>query len=115
MKKADLTCSMAIAPLLSNMPDDVEIGSVAVFVGVEGGGVFMGCNLSPRPEQVAAMVNAFGEAKRSVMENLVRDHGMETLVSVMYFLASSHPEAKELGRDPELFRSFFVPRDSEEE
>ena len=110
MKKSDLTCSTVMAELLSGVPEDAEIGSVAVFVGVKGGGVYMGSNMGANPEQIAAMISAFSEAKRSVLDGIIRDYGMETMVTVMYFLASSHPDAKELGNDPDdLFRKYFVP------
>lgn len=37
MKKGELTCSMAMAKLLAAVPEDAEIGSAAVFVGIKGG------------------------------------------------------------------------------
>ena len=114
MKKSELTCSTAMAGLLAGVPDDAEIGSVAVFVGVKGGGVFMGSHMAASPEEMAAMISAFGEAKRSVIEGIIRDHGMDTMVTVMFFLASNHPDAKELGTDPaDFLRKYFVPGSGE--
>ena len=112
MKKSDLTCSTAMAGLLASVPEDAEIGSVAVFVGVKGGGVYMGSHMGANPEQIASMISAFSEAKRSVIDGIIRDYGMETMVTVMYFLASNHPDAKELGND-DFFQKYFVPRQGE--
>ena len=114
MKKGDLSCSTAMASLLAGVPEDADIESVAVFIGVKGGGVFMGSHMTANPRDIASMISAFGEAKSSVIEGIIRDHGMETMVTVMYFLASSHPDAKDLGNDPDaFFRKFFVPGQGE--
>jgi hypothetical protein len=116
MNKGDLTCSIAMAKLLATVPEDAEIGSVAVFVGVKGGGVYMGSHMDSNPEQIASMLSAFSEAKRSVLEGIIRVHGMETMVSVMFFLASSTANTKELGSDPsDFFKKYFVPNPEEEE
>jgi hypothetical protein len=115
MNKGDLACSIAMAKLLAAVPEDAEIGSVAVFVGVKGSGVYMGSNMDANPEQIASMISAFSEAKRSVLEGIIRDHGMEMMVSVMFFLASSSPNAKELGNDPaDIFKQYFVSKPDEE-
>lgn len=106
MKKAELTCSIPIAKLLTGVPDDAEIGSIAVFVGVKGSGVFMGSQMAANPEEIAAMLSAFNEAKQSVVEGIIRDHGMQMMVSVMFFLASSHPDAKDLIDPEELLRRY---------
>jgi hypothetical protein len=113
MRKSEFTCSAAMAGLLAGIPEDVEIESAAVFIGVKGGGVYMGSHLGADPEQIASMVSAFGEAKRSVMDGIIREFGMETMVTVMYFLASSHPDAKELEGD-DFFKKYFVPKLREE-
>ena len=116
MNKGDLTCSIAMARLLASVPEDAEIGSVAVFVGVKGGGVYMGSTMDANPEQIASMLSAFGEAKRSVLENIMQEHGTELMVSVMFFLASSSANARELGSDPsDIFKNFFVPKPPEDE
>jgi hypothetical protein len=116
MNKGDLTCSIAMARLLSSVPEDADIGSVAVFVGVKGGGVYMGSTMAANPEQIASMISAFSEAKRSVLEGIIREHGTEMMVSVMFFLASSSANAKELGSDPsDIFKHFFVPKIDDEE
>jgi hypothetical protein len=112
MKKGELACSTAMAGLLAGIPEDVEIESAAVFIGVKGGGVYMGSHMGANPEQIASMISAFGEAKRSVIDGIIREFGMETMVTVMYFLASSHPDAKELGND-DVFKKYFVPRQGE--
>jgi hypothetical protein len=115
MKKGDLTCSIEMAKLLSTVPEDAEIGSVAVFVGVKGSGVYMGSFMDENPEQVASMISAISEAKSSLMEGIIRVHGMETMVSVMFFLASSTAHTKELGTDPaDIFKKYFVPEPEEE-
>ena len=114
VRKQDLTCSAALAALLTGVPEDADIESVAVFVGVKGGGVFMGSHLTADPQEIAAMISALGEAKGSIIEGIIRDHGMETMVTVMYFLASSHPNARDLGNDPDaFFRKYFIPRPEE--
>ncbi|SNB45259.1 hypothetical protein [Geobacter sp. DSM 9736] len=114
MRKNELTCSIPMAQLLSNVPEDSEISSVTIFVGVKGSGVFMGSRMAPNPEEMASMISAFGEAKRSVIEGIIRDHGMEMMVSVMFFLASRDPGTKDLGIDPEeLMRSYFMPKRGE--
>ena len=114
MKKGELTCSAAMTSLLTSVPEDADIESVAVFVGVKGGGVFMGSHMAASPRDIASMISAFGEAKSSVIEGIIRDHGMETMVTVMYYLASSHPDAKDLATDPDaFFRKFFVPGQGE--
>lgn len=111
MKKGDLTCSIPMAKLLAGVPEDAEIGSVAVFVGVKGAGVYMGSHMDANPEQMASMITAFGEAKRSVIEGIIREHGMEMLVTVMFFLGTSNPEAKQFGDDPaDLLKKYFVPQ-----
>ena len=116
MKKGDLTCSIAMAKLLATVPEDADIESVAVFVGVRGNGVYMGSHMDANPEQIASMISAFSEAKRSVLEGIIRVHGMETMVSVMFFLASSTANTKELGNDPsDFFKQYFVPKSGEEE
>ena len=116
MKKGDLTCSIPMAKLLAGVPQDAEIGSVAVFVGIKGGGVFMGSQLDADPESMAYMLSAFSEAKRSVIEGIIQEHGMEMLVSVMFFLAVSNGNTKELENDPaDVFRRYFVPRPEEDE
>src|SRR3974390_2604428 len=84
MNKGDLTCSIAMTRLLSSVPEDAEIGSVAVFVGVKGGGVYMGSTMADNPQKIASMISAFSEAKRSILENIIREHGMEMMVSVMF-------------------------------
>lgn len=110
MKKGELTCSIPMARLLASVPEDSDIGSVAIFVGVKGSGVFMGSLMDANPEQLASMISAFGEAKQSVIEGIIRDHGMEMMVSVMFYLASSHAETRDLGIDPsDLLRKYFVP------
>lgn len=107
MKKSDLTCSIPVAKLLTGVPEEAEIGSIAVFVGVKGSGVFMGSQMAANPEEIASMLGAFNEAKQSVIEGIIRDHGMQMMVSVMFFLASSHPDVKNLGIDPEeLLRKY---------
>jgi hypothetical protein len=111
MKKRELTCSIPMAQLLSNVPEDAEIGSVTIFVGVKGSGVFMGSHMARNAEEIASMISAFGDAKRSIIEGIIREHGMEMLVSVMFFLASRDPEAKDLGIDmDELMRNYFIPK-----
>lgn len=116
MKKGDLTCSIAMAKLLAGVPEDAEIGSVAMFVGVKGSGVYMGSHLDANPEQIASMISAFSEAKRSVLEGIIREHGMEMMLSVMFFLASSNADARELGADPaDFFKQYFVPKPEEED
>ena len=115
MKKGDLTCSIAMAKLLSTGPEDADIGSVAIFVGVKGSGVYMGSYMDANPEQIASMISAISEAKSSLMEGIIRTHGMETMVSVMFFLASSTATTKELGSDPsDSFRKYFIPKSEEE-
>lgn len=109
MKKGDLTCSIPMAKLLAGVPEDAEIGSVAMFVGVKGGGVYMGSHMEANPEQIASMLGAFGEAKRTVIEGIIRDHGTEMLVTVMFYLASSQAGAQDLGTD-ELLKKYFVPQ-----
>ena len=110
MKKGELTCSLAMAKLLAGVPEDAEIGSAAIFVGIKGGGVFMGSHIDPNPEEMASMLSAFSEAKQPVIEGIIREHGMEMLVTVMFYLASSQPNAKEMDKDPaDLFRQYFVP------
>lgn len=107
MKKSDLTCSIPMAKLLTGVPEEADIGSIAVFVGVKGSGVFMGSQMAANPEEIASMLSAFNEAKQSVIEGIIRDHGMQMMVSVMFFLASSHPDAKNLGINPEeLMRKY---------
>ena len=116
MNKGDLTCSIAMARLLATVPEDAEIGSVAVFVGVKGGGVYMGSTMDANPEQIASMISAFSEAKRSVIESIIREHGTEMMVSVMFFLASSRTNAQELGSDPsDILKHYFVPKLEDEE
>jgi ribosome-binding factor A len=116
MKKGDLTCSIAMAKLLATVPEDAEIESVAVFVGVRGNGVYMGSHMDSNPEQIASMISAFSEAKRSILEGIIREHGMETMVSVMFFLASSTANTKELENDPnDFFKQYFVPKPEEDE
>ncbi|HEY3307217.1 MAG TPA: hypothetical protein VGJ93_02065 [Desulfuromonadaceae bacterium] len=116
MKKGDLTCSIAMAKLLAAVPEDAEIGSVAMFVGVKGSGVYMGSHMDANPEQIASMISAFSEAKRSVLEGIIREHGMEMMVSVMFFLASSNTDTRELGADPaDFFKQYFVPKHDEDE
>lgn len=116
MKKGDLTCSIAMAKLLAGVPEDAEIGSVAMFVGVKGSGVYMGSHLDANPEQIASMISAFSEAKRSVLEGIIREHGMEMMLSVMFFLDSSNADVRELGADPaDFFKQYFVPKPEEEE
>jgi hypothetical protein len=107
MKKSELTCSIPMAKLLTGVPEEADIGSIAVFVGVKGSGVFMGSQMAANPEEIASMLSAFNEAKQSVIEGIIRDHGMQMMVSVMFFLASSNPDAKNLGIDPEeLMRKY---------
>jgi hypothetical protein len=116
MRKGDLTCSIEMARLLSSVPEDAEIGSVAIFVGVKGSGVYMGSTMDSNPEQIASMISAFSEAKQSVLEGIIREHGMEMMVSVMFFLASSSANAKELGTDPsDILKQYFVPKTGDEE
>lgn len=116
MKKGDLTCSIPMAKLLSGLPQEAEIGSVAVFVGLKGGGVFMGSQIDADPESMAYMLSAFSEAKRSVIESIIREHGMEMLVSVMFLLAVSNKNTQELEGDPEdIFKRYFVPQHEEDE
>jgi len=116
MNKGDLSCSIAMARLLSAVPEDADIGSVAVFVGVKGGGVYMGSTMDANPEQIASMISAFSEAKRSVLEGIIREHGTEMMVSVMFFLASSSADAKELESNPSnIFKQYFVPKTEDEE
>jgi hypothetical protein len=116
MNKGDLTCSLAMAKLLATVPEDADIGSVAVFVGVKGGGVYMGAHMDANPVQIASMISAFSEAKRSVLEGIIREHGMDTLVSVMFFLAGSTANTKELGSDPsDFYKQYFVPKSGDEE
>jgi hypothetical protein len=104
-----------MAKLLASVPEDAEIGSVAVFVGVKGGGVYMGSHMDANPEQIASMISAFSEAKRSVLEGIIRVYGMETMVSVMFFLASSTATTQELENDPsDFFKKYFVPKPEEE-
>jgi hypothetical protein len=70
--------------------------------------------MDSNPEKIASMISAFGEAKRSILEGIVREHGMEMMVTVMYFLASSQADVKELGNDPaDILRKYFVPRRGE--
>jgi hypothetical protein len=115
MKKGDLTCSIAMAKLLSTVPEDADIGSVAVFVGVKGSGVYMGSYMDANPEEIASMISAISEAKSSLMESIIRVHGMETMVTVLFFLASSTAHTKELGSDPlDSFRKFFIPTTEKE-
>lgn len=110
MRKQELACSAAMEGLLSNVPDDAEIASVAVFVGVRGGDVYVGSHLEDSPENVASMINAFGEAKKSVMESIIREHGVGAMVTVMFFLASNHPGSKELESSPaDFLRKFILP------
>lgn len=108
MRKRELACSATMDGLLSNVPDDAEIASVAVFVGVKGGDVYVGSHLEDSPENVAAMINAFGEAKKSAMESIMKEHGMGAMVTVMFFLASNHPGSKELESSPADFLKKFV-------
>ncbi|MBT1072901.1 hypothetical protein [Pelotalea chapellei] len=116
MKKGDLTCSIPMAKLLAGVPQDAEIGSVAVFVGMKGGGVYMGSQMDANPESMAFMLSAFSEAKRSVIESIIQEHGMEMLVSVMFFLAVSNRNTQELDGDPaDVFKRYFVPRPEEDE
>jgi len=115
MKKGELTCSIAMAKLLSTVPEDSEIGSVAVFVSVKGGGVYMGSSMDANPEQMASLINAISEAKNSLMESIIRIYGMETMVSVLFFLASSTANMKELESDPfDSFKKYFIPKPEEE-
>lgn len=110
MRKRDLACSAAMEGVLSNVPDDAEITSVAVFVGLKGGDVYVGSHLEDRPENVAAMINAFGEAKKSAMESIIKEHGMGAMVTVMFFLASNHPGSKELESGPaDILKKFSLP------
>jgi hypothetical protein len=114
MKKNELTCSIAMTRLLANVPENAEIGSVAVFVGVKGSGVFMGSRMDTNPEEIAAMLSAFGAARREVIEGIIREHGMELMVSVLFFLASSQADTKELGNDYEdILKNYFVPKPGE--
>jgi hypothetical protein len=111
MKKSDLACSTTMASLLAGVPADAEIGSVAVFVGVKGSGVIMGAHMDSNPEKIASMISAFGEAKRSILEGIIREHGMEMMVTVMYFLASSQADAEDLGNGPaDILNKYFVPK-----
>jgi L-asparaginase/Glu-tRNA(Gln) amidotransferase subunit D len=115
MKKGDLTCSIEMAKLLSTVPEDAEIGSVAIFVGVKGSGVYMGSYMDANPEQIASMISAISEAKSSLMDGIVRVHGMETMVSVLFFLASSTASTKDLGSDPfDSFKKYFIPKSEKE-
>ena len=76
----------------------------------------MGSSMDANPEQIASMISAFSEAKRSVLESIIREHGTEMMVSVMFFLASSSANAKELGSDPSDFlKHYFVPNSVDEE
>ena len=114
MKKGDLTCSIAMTKLLSTVPEDAEIGSVAVFVSVKGSGgsgVYMGSSMDANPEQMASLISAISEAKKSLLDGIVRVYGMETMVSVLFFLASSTANTKELGSDPfDSFKKYFIPK-----
>ena len=65
MQKGDLACSIAMTQLLATVPEDADIGSVAIFVGVKGSGVYMGSYMDANPEQIASMINAVSEAKSS--------------------------------------------------
>jgi len=118
MKKGDLTCSIAMAKLLSTVPEDAEIGSVAVFVSVKGSGgsgVYMGSSMDANPEQIASMISAISQAKSSLLEGIIHSYGMETMVSVLFFLASSTAKTKELGSDPlDDFKRYFMPKPEEE-
>lgn len=115
MKKGDLTCSIPMAQLLAGVPEDADIGSVAVFVGVKGRGVYMGSHMDANPEQIASMITAFGEAKRSVLEGIIREHGMEMMVTVMFFLGTTQPEARDAGTGPaDILNKYFVPNRQEE-
>ena len=115
MKKGDLTCSLEMTKLLSTVPEDAEIGAVAIFVSVKGSGVYMGSSMDANPEQMASMINAISEAKSSLLESIIRVYGMETMVSVLFFLASSTANTKELGSDPfDAFRKYFIPKPEEE-
>ena len=111
LKKSDLSCSIAMARLLANVPENAEIGSVAIFVGIKGSGIFMGSRMDTNPEEIASMLSAFGSARREVIEGLIREHGMELIVSVLFFLASSQAETKELGNDPaDILKNYFIPK-----
>ena len=75
----------------------------------------MGSTMDANPEQIASMLSAFGEAKRSVLESIIREYGTELMVSVMFFLASSSANARELGSDPsDIFKNYFVPKPPED-
>lgn len=75
----------------------------------------MGSHMDANPEQIATMLNAFSEAKRSVIEGIIREHGMEMLVTVMFYLASSNAESLDVENDPkQIFRQYFVSRREEE-
>ena len=115
MKKNELACSITMAKLLANVPEEADIGSVAVFVGVRGSGVFMGSRMETNPEEIASMLSAFGTARREMIEGIIREHGVELMVSVLFFLASSQAGTKNLGNDPaDLVKNYFVPHPGEE-
>jgi hypothetical protein len=115
MKKNELTCSIAMARLLANVPEDAEIGSVAIFLGVKGRGIFMGSRMDTNPEEIASMLSAFGAARREVVEGIIREHGVELMISVLFFLASNQTDTKDLGNDPaDILKNYFIPKPGEE-
>jgi hypothetical protein len=115
MKKSELTCSIAMARLLANIPEGAELGSLAIFVGVKGSGIFMGSRMDTNPEEIAAMLSAFGAARRELIEGIIREHGMELMISVLFFLASNQADTKDLGDGPaDILKNYFIPKPGEE-